>query len=225
MALTSRSRAHNLPARRVPARRLPARGERCLALLADMCTADDLRALEIAAAGICALLAADSCTIIVENSDAEPLVFEHLVGDAPVHQRIFRSSPIVQRVLHEQRTLSYDAPTPSSRTALIDERALLAAPLRLRDTLIGVIGLTRRQPRSWRHADICVAEAVAVQLAQQIERTRMAAVIEQRTQELAVICETTTAVSAASCISAMTSAARWKSWCATGWIRTTAASA
>lgn len=195
MALTSRSPEYIHQTRRRLLRRTPARGERSFALLAAICHADGLQALEIAAAGLCASLKAHGCTIIVENPDAEPLVFEHSVANTPATQRIFRYSPIVQRVLHEQQTLAYDLPVTAARQA-IDDQAVLAVPMHLRDTLLGVVCVVRSQPRTWRRAEIAVAEAVTLQLAQQVERVRLQAAIEEHTQELAVICDTAIAVSA-----------------------------
>lgn len=172
----------------------------CALLMAVGRAADEEAAIRAAVAGLRDLLASDRSAIVLFDLQAGPLVtaFPPVSAEEPPTFGSVRT-PLLEQLLHEQQPLvvpglAEDA-TLDPLAELAHLPAVIAVPIRVQDLTVGVLSVEQFQRRSWQPGDVSLVETLAMQVAHHLDRQRLTAALERRTEELTAVGHTSLSIS------------------------------
>jgi signal transduction histidine kinase len=166
----------------------------CALLMAVGAAADEAAAVQQAVAGLHDLLESDRSAIVLFDLQAGPLVTSCPAASEASPPFGSVGSPLLDRLLQQRQTLIQPDAAETTAEALA-EQPLIAVPIRVHDLIVGVVSVEQFQQRTWQPGEIALVEAVAMQLAQRLDRERLAAELERRTEELTAVGHTSLSVS------------------------------
>ncbi|HEY0604418.1 MAG TPA: GAF domain-containing protein [Herpetosiphonaceae bacterium] len=172
----------------------------CALLMAVGRAADEETAVHAAVAGLRDLLASDRSAIVLFDLQAGPLVTAFPPGSAdepPVFGSV--STPLLDQLLREPTPLAVSGFTDDTALDSLADLphlpALIAVPIRVQDLTVGVLSVEQRKQRIWQPGEISLVEAIAMQVAHHLDRQRLTAALERRTEELTAVGHTSLSIS------------------------------
>ncbi|MBV9786690.1 MAG: GAF domain-containing protein, partial [Chloroflexi bacterium] len=162
--------------------------------------ADEEAAVRAAVAGLRDLLESDRSTIVLFDLQAGPLVTASPPVSAEEPPPVGSvCSPLLDQVLSEQKPLVLPSlaedDTLNPLVDLANTPALIAVPIKVQDVIVGVLSVEQFQHCAWQPGEVSLVEAVAMQVAQHLDRQRLTAALERRTEELTAVGQTSLSIS------------------------------
>lgn len=162
--------------------------------------ADEEAAVRAAVAGLRDLLESERSAIVLFDLQAGPIVTASPPA-SPEEPLPFGSvpTPLLEHMLHEQKPLVLpsfaDDATLDPLAKLPNTSALIAVPIRVQDLIVGVLSVEQLQHRLWLPGEVSLVEAIAMQVAQRLDRQRLIEALERRTEELTAVGHTSLSIS------------------------------
>lgn len=172
----------------------------CALLMAVGRSADEAAAIRVAVAGLRDLLESDRSAIVLFDLQAGLLVTASppVSAEQPPAFGSLRTS-LLEQLLHEPQPLVVpglaDDTALDALAELAHLTALIAVPIRVQDLTVGVLSVEQFQQRIWQPGEVSLVEAIALQVAQHLDRQRLTEALERRTKELTAVGHTSLSIS------------------------------